>query len=123
MNLKTFVSEALIEIDQALEDASKKFTKYNYKYWKNIGWNPTIDFEIQVHASEWTWIDWWAWITVAWVKIWANWERTTSNYEQSKICFSVVRENSPQQDKIERDDRMNHLPKATTFEIDDNPYS
>jgi hypothetical protein len=32
MNLKTFVKEALIEIDSALEETSKEFTKYTYKY-------------------------------------------------------------------------------------------
>jgi hypothetical protein len=32
MDLKTFVKEALIQIDGALEETSETFTQYDYKY-------------------------------------------------------------------------------------------
>ena len=32
MDLKTFVNKALIQIDEALQETSEKFTQYNYKY-------------------------------------------------------------------------------------------
>ena len=108
MDLKTFVKEALIQIDGALKETSETFTQYDYKYWKNIGWNPTIDFEIQVYAAEWTWTEWWIWINVAWINLWAKWKSDNTNYEQSKISFSVIRENTPRQDKIEQVERFRY---------------
>lgn len=115
MDLKTFIRESLIQIDEALTETSEKFTQYNYKYWRNTWGNPTIDFEIQVYASEWTWTAWWAWISVAWWKLWVNWESNNSNYEQSKICFSIVRENTPEQNKIEREESKKHAPQMKVY--------
>lgn len=92
MELKDFVSKVLTELDEALLDTSKKFKTYNYKYWRNSSWNPTIDFEVQVYASDWKATEWWLWINVAWFKVWAGWESTKSNSELSKISFSIVRE-------------------------------
>ena len=117
MDLKTFVKEALIQIDWALKETSERFTQYNYKYWKNAWWNPTIDFEVQVYASEWTWIEGGTWINVMWLNLWAKWESTSNNYEQSKISFSVVRENTPQQDKIEREERFRYQEDPIGEEI------
>ena len=122
MDLKTFVREALLQIDSALEETSKEFTKYSYKYWKNAWWNPTIDFEVQVYASEWAWSEWEAWINVAFLKAWSHWERHNESHELSKISFSVVRENTSQQDAIEREERMKNLPDPTWDPIDNNPY-
>jgi hypothetical protein len=32
MDLKTFVKESLIQIDEALAETSERFTQYSYKY-------------------------------------------------------------------------------------------
>lgn len=105
MDLKTFIKESLTQIDEALNETSKKFEKYNYKFWKNSWWNKTIDFDIQVYASEWTDTNWQIWINVAWIKVWANWESTKTNYELSKISFSIIRENTLEQELIEITER------------------
>lgn len=119
MDLKTFVKESLIQIDEALAETSERFTQYSYKYWRNNWGNLTIDFEVQVYASEWTWTTWWAWISVAWWKLWMNWESKNSNYEQSKISFSVVRENTPEQDKTEMDQKNKVFPtRVITRKVD-----
>jgi hypothetical protein len=74
---------------------------------------------VQVYASEWTWTTWWAWISVAWWKLWMNWESKNSNYEQSKISFSVVRENTPEQDKTEMDQKNKVFPtRVITRKVD-----
>lgn len=102
MDLKTFIKEALTQIDGAIEETSAVFDKYNYKYWKNTWWNQTIDFDIQVYASDWTGTNWWIWIDVAGFKIWTNWESIKSNYELSKISFSIIRENTLEQEQKEQ---------------------
>lgn len=122
MDLKTFVRESLIQIDEALSETSGKFTQYKYKYWRNTWGNPTIDFEVQVYASEWTGTAWWAWISVAWWKLWVNWESNNSNYEQSKISFSIVRENTPEQENEEHEEKWKYHAQ-TSYWIGNNEIS
>jgi hypothetical protein len=98
MDLKQFVVTALTEIDGALEKATTDSKKYRYTYWNNVWWNPTIDFEVQVYATEWIWKKEWIWINVAWIKLWTKWESNSTNHEQSVIKFSVERKNTPEQE-------------------------
>jgi hypothetical protein len=111
MDLKTFVSWVLTEIDEWLKEASKKYNEYNFNYWSNSSWNPTIDFEVQVYAWDWTWTNGGIWINVAGIKLWTEWESSKSNYELSKISFSIVRENTPEQMKKEKEERIKYLQK------------
>ncbi|OIO76506.1 hypothetical protein AUJ87_02700 [Candidatus Gracilibacteria bacterium CG1_02_38_174] len=105
MDLKTFVKETLIEIDTALKEASINFEdKYTYKYGKNASGNNSIDFEVQVYASEGTGTDGGIGINVAGINLGTKGRSDNNNYEQSKISFSVVRENTLRQNMKEIDE-------------------
>ena len=114
MDLKTFVKEALSQIDSALEETTQESKKYTYSYWKNISWNATIDFEVQVYASDSWWASWWLGINVAWINIWTKWEIISKNHEQSTIKFNVLRQNTPEQEITERN-KWNNTMNLTPF--------
>lgn len=117
MDLKTFVKNTLLELDKALSEASKEFPTHNYKFGKNASWNNSIDFEVQIYASESTWT-WWnidAWINVAWIKlwVWTKWETNKDSHELSKISFSIIRENSWEQELKEYEERKKFSKNKT----------
>lgn len=107
MDLKDFIKQALIDIDKGLQEASDEIweeeRKYNYKFWKNISGNSTIDFEVQVFASEKndSDVNWKIGIPTFWLWVSAKWWKETDSHELSKISFSVVRENTLDQELIE----------------------
>ncbi len=115
LDLKTFVKETLLQIDWALLEASWEFQTHNYKFWKNASWNTSIDFEVQVYASEWTGTNGWLWISVAWFKVWADGKSENSNSQLSKISFSIVRENTSEQNKKEMQEFSNSFPPMKTY--------
>lgn len=123
MDLKQFVKTALIQIDEALEETTKNSTKHFYTYWKNISWNETIDFEVQVYASDEWWVSGGLWINVAWINIWTKWEIANKNHEQSTIKFNVLRKNTPEQEVIERDSWNSKMNLTSFNSYDENqPY-
>lgn len=92
MELKEFIKNSLIQIDKALDEASAEFDWYNYKYWPNSTWSKSIDFNIQVYVSDTATTNWETGINVAWLKLGASWESNNTNYNLSKLNFSVIRE-------------------------------
>ena len=104
MELREFVTWVLTEIDKWLTDASSHFEDYNYVYWRNLAWKNSIDFNVKVYSWDWTKNDWWLGIQVAWLlKLWSSGSSESSNYNISEISFSVVRKNTREKDKKEKE--------------------
>ena len=125
MELKDFIKQALLDIDKWLKEASEDLweekKKYDYKFWKNISWNSTIDFEVQVFASKKNNSDikWKVGIPTFWLWVSAKWWTESDSHELSKISFSVVRENTLEEDYKESEARRKiNNKKIARFPMD-----
>lgn len=94
IKLEDFIKTAIIEIDSALECASKDtWNSYLFTNWTTNDWKWNIHFDLTVYSESSTnWKAWWN-IKVCWLwKIWGFLWFNNKNYTTSNIKFSVCRD-------------------------------
>lgn len=87
MELKEFVKNVLVDLNQALEEV-KGETWYTYDFWEK--WEKHINFEINIAVEEWKTLEAGAKLKVLWMWLWTDWKSSDKINNSHKISFSLT---------------------------------